>query len=199
MKTINLICLLFIMGVVLLSGCSQEITCNNPYIKVGDECCLDANSNRMCDKDEQTTNSYENINEEKGSNNEQDVGSTSTTEKKNNCISEEPSNVDILDELKKDESHYYFYEIDVINYESNEIEVEATVKLYDLADLNTPNPRLLDTKTRLVRIPARSDDVIKVNFDVDSWEQSAFARSSINIQFVDACEGGFDVKIIPKN
>lgn len=29
-----------------------EITCNSPYIKVGDECCLDKNFNGICDRDE---------------------------------------------------------------------------------------------------------------------------------------------------
>lgn len=31
---------------------SQEITCNYPYIKVGNECCLDKNQNGICDRDE---------------------------------------------------------------------------------------------------------------------------------------------------
>lgn len=29
-----------------------EITCNSPYIKVGNECCLDKNFNGICDRDE---------------------------------------------------------------------------------------------------------------------------------------------------
>ncbi|MDD5193493.1 MAG: hypothetical protein PHF67_02805 [Candidatus Nanoarchaeia archaeon] len=32
----------------------QEITCNYPYIKVGDECCLDKDANWICDRDEQS-------------------------------------------------------------------------------------------------------------------------------------------------
>jgi hypothetical protein len=32
----------------------QEFTCNYPYIKVGNECCLDKNGNGICDKDETT-------------------------------------------------------------------------------------------------------------------------------------------------
>lgn len=31
----------------------NEITCNSPYIKVGNSCCLDENSNNICDKDEE--------------------------------------------------------------------------------------------------------------------------------------------------
>ena len=30
----------------------SEIACNKPYIRLGKECCLDANSNNICDKDE---------------------------------------------------------------------------------------------------------------------------------------------------
>jgi len=33
----------------LLTGCT---TCNKPYIKVGNSCCLDNNGNGICDKDE---------------------------------------------------------------------------------------------------------------------------------------------------
>ena len=29
------------------------MTCNLPYIKVGSECCLDKNDNKICDRDEQ--------------------------------------------------------------------------------------------------------------------------------------------------
>ncbi|VVB78068.1 Uncharacterised protein [uncultured archaeon] len=31
---------------------NNEITCNSPYIEVGNECCLDSNYNLICDKDE---------------------------------------------------------------------------------------------------------------------------------------------------
>ena len=31
---------------------SNEVTCNSPYIKVGNSCCLDQNSNNVCDNDE---------------------------------------------------------------------------------------------------------------------------------------------------
>jgi hypothetical protein len=37
--------------IVFASGCTQ-VTCNKPYINVGDECCLDMNDNAICDKDE---------------------------------------------------------------------------------------------------------------------------------------------------
>ena len=45
-------------------GCSSEITCNSPYIKVGSSCCLDQNNNSICDKDESSnanTNKLETI------------------------------------------------------------------------------------------------------------------------------------------
>lgn len=36
------------------NGCSQaKLVCNTPYIQVGSECCLDKNSNKICDKDEE--------------------------------------------------------------------------------------------------------------------------------------------------
>ncbi|MCH7568600.1 MAG: hypothetical protein IIA87_04220 [Nanoarchaeota archaeon] len=31
---------------------TATVTCNNPYIKVGNSCCLDQNSNNICDNDE---------------------------------------------------------------------------------------------------------------------------------------------------
>jgi len=34
---------------------NREVTCNPPYIKVGDSCCLDQNYNNVCDNDEQPT------------------------------------------------------------------------------------------------------------------------------------------------
>ena len=48
--------ILGIMCVVLMSGCitekEEEFVCNPPYIKVAGKCCLDQNSNGICDKDE---------------------------------------------------------------------------------------------------------------------------------------------------
>jgi hypothetical protein len=53
-----------ILSIVLLLGCvstqpnvttqtiEKEIICNKPYIRVGAECCLDQNDNKICDKDE---------------------------------------------------------------------------------------------------------------------------------------------------
>ena len=39
--------------IVLIAACSgPRIVCNKPYIRVGTECCLDYNSNAVCDKDE---------------------------------------------------------------------------------------------------------------------------------------------------
>ncbi len=51
---------LAVIGVIFISGCIQQskeetVTCNPPYIKVGTECCLDKNSNNICDKDETPT------------------------------------------------------------------------------------------------------------------------------------------------
>ena len=39
---------------------TEEIVCNPPYIRYGKECCLDANKNNICDKDEISTISQEN-------------------------------------------------------------------------------------------------------------------------------------------
>ena len=52
---------LAVIGVIVISGCVQQpkqeaVTCNPPYIKVGTECCLDQNSNNICDKDEPEEN-----------------------------------------------------------------------------------------------------------------------------------------------
>lgn len=48
-----------ILAIVFISNSnknvSNEVTCNSPYIKVGTSCCLDQNSNNVCDNDEQPT------------------------------------------------------------------------------------------------------------------------------------------------
>ncbi|MBU4351617.1 MAG: hypothetical protein KJ939_00860 [Nanoarchaeota archaeon] len=45
---------IIILGLILLSGCAvqQEIVCDKPYIQVGVNCCLDEDSNNVCDADE---------------------------------------------------------------------------------------------------------------------------------------------------
>ena len=54
---------LLLLGMVvvamLITACSQStqpaqqgVTCNKPYILVGQNCCLDQNDNRICDSDE---------------------------------------------------------------------------------------------------------------------------------------------------
>src|SRR3989338_7170862 len=37
---------------LFLVGCNQ-VTCDEPYIKVGTSCCLDQNDNNICDSDEE--------------------------------------------------------------------------------------------------------------------------------------------------
>ena len=46
------IIVLLVLASVLIAGCQQKMVCNAPYILVGTECCLDADSNSVCDKDE---------------------------------------------------------------------------------------------------------------------------------------------------
>ena len=53
MKTIVILMLgLLLVFTACTTTANQEITCNSPYIKVGDDCCVDANYNRICDYDE---------------------------------------------------------------------------------------------------------------------------------------------------
>ena len=42
---------LVILGIIAIS-CTNKPTCNEPYILVGTDCCLDKNDNKICDKDE---------------------------------------------------------------------------------------------------------------------------------------------------
>jgi hypothetical protein len=42
-----------VLLVIFLYGCSSGFICEAPYIQVGEECCLDADDNNICDKDEQ--------------------------------------------------------------------------------------------------------------------------------------------------
>ncbi|MGV8142841.1 MAG: right-handed parallel beta-helix repeat-containing protein [Candidatus Pacearchaeota archaeon] len=41
----------------ITGGVVEEIVCNAPYIRYGKECCLDQNTNNICDSDESLTNS----------------------------------------------------------------------------------------------------------------------------------------------
>ncbi|MEK6734348.1 MAG: hypothetical protein AABY27_04495 [Pseudomonadota bacterium] len=50
MKIISILSVVLVL--ILLTGCSQKVVCNKPYILVGSECCLDTNDNQICDKDE---------------------------------------------------------------------------------------------------------------------------------------------------
>lgn len=42
---------LLVLLVIFLFGCEQVI-CSEPYIRVGTDCCLDEDNNKICDKDE---------------------------------------------------------------------------------------------------------------------------------------------------
>lgn len=53
----KIILVLLILGILMLSGCKDNITggtiiCNEPYILVGTDCCLDKDGNSICDQDE---------------------------------------------------------------------------------------------------------------------------------------------------
>ncbi len=46
--------ILFIIGVlslIFIMGCSQQIVCNEPYIRFGADCCLDKNNDNICDSE----------------------------------------------------------------------------------------------------------------------------------------------------
>jgi len=54
-----------IVSLILLSGCAQEkFVCNEPYIQVGDACCLDENNNNICDSDENSVSVPNTANQE---------------------------------------------------------------------------------------------------------------------------------------
>jgi hypothetical protein len=43
---------LVIVLIIAVSGCSKEIVCNSPYMRMGTGCCLDTDNNSICDDDE---------------------------------------------------------------------------------------------------------------------------------------------------
>lgn len=57
---VKFIVVLLLISIIFISGCasSNQIVCNKPYIQVGTECCLDENSNNICDKDEAQKPTY---------------------------------------------------------------------------------------------------------------------------------------------
>lgn len=44
---------------IILANVNKSVVCNAPYIQVGDSCCLDENSNGICDSDELPTQNQE--------------------------------------------------------------------------------------------------------------------------------------------
>lgn len=52
--------LLLLLFLALFYGC-ETIVCNEPYIQVGKECCLDKDSNGICDSDEEVKDTKSNI------------------------------------------------------------------------------------------------------------------------------------------
>lgn len=52
----NKFLLVMFIAVIFLAGCVQtsKVVCNDPYLKVGDSCCLDKDANAVCDRDEMT-------------------------------------------------------------------------------------------------------------------------------------------------
>jgi len=45
--------LILTISILILTGCTtQQVVCNDPYIRFGDSCCLDQNGNSVCDTDE---------------------------------------------------------------------------------------------------------------------------------------------------
>jgi len=43
---------LLLLTILLLAACTPAPVCNEPYILVGNECCLDENNNNICDRDD---------------------------------------------------------------------------------------------------------------------------------------------------
>lgn len=54
---VGIIVAVIVLAIVFISNSDKiqqdSVTCNSPYIKVGTSCCLDENSNSVCDNDEQ--------------------------------------------------------------------------------------------------------------------------------------------------
>lgn len=53
-RILNYMIIFFIVliSLLILSSCAKQTTCNKPYILVGENCCLDKDSNGICDSDE---------------------------------------------------------------------------------------------------------------------------------------------------
>lgn len=52
MRKIIILNIFLFISLLFLIGCTQKVICNEPYILVGTDCCLDKNINTICDKDE---------------------------------------------------------------------------------------------------------------------------------------------------
>lgn len=97
--------ILFLISIILLAGCSdidlskvsdedlerisdKAVVCNDPYIRVGTGCCLDTNSNKICDVDEP-------INVEDKINNDDESTIPSTTDENNSNENSESDSTEV--------------------------------------------------------------------------------------------------------
>lgn len=63
MKKVALVLLIVTLFVV---ACSPKVVCNDPYIQVGSDCCLDQNQNKVCDQDDPRDENFLRRDSEKG-------------------------------------------------------------------------------------------------------------------------------------
>lgn len=83
MKTNIFLTISLLILITATAGCidkSSEFACNEPYIQIGSDCCLDANDNSICDSDETAEETSEIPEEQPIENETEEVPEEETTE-----------------------------------------------------------------------------------------------------------------------
>lgn len=138
----KIIIALLILAVLVLSGCKNSITggavvCNKPYILAGNNCCLDENDNKLCDKDE-TEPQAEQVDQPK-----------EVTEKP--VVTEEPKTEVKEETVNSKPGEYLIKDGDTVTFEDKEITVKGVGILQDgvaaTVDVDGVEREIYGTKT----------------------------------------------------
>lgn len=148
--------LLILSFLVIISGCVEEVTCNPPYILVGNGCCLDLNDNKICDFDE-----------------EKITTTVTTQEPSTTVISQRTGDLDVRENFfvscKKSSSHEEWCDIE-FNNGVNEITV-------DTGSLGAQENNLVEIATWIYN--KGSSDIKNIGYDISCDQISPVLEENI--------------------
>ena len=133
----NILIIILVLAVLAVAGCQNIIFCSKPYIKEGNICCLDENSNSVCDSDEikNETDPYVKIYKETDENKPED--------QQTSCANKE---VEYVEEVPYDECYMTYYDYQLINCRTESMEQRLA---------NTPNAIVTGDNSRNTYVECR--------------------------------------------